>query len=215
MCAQYDIKTPAQELAASMDLSWQGGEWAPRVFPKQMAPVGAGKELRLMQFSLVPSWSKDGTVKYATYNARLDTILEKATWKKPFTARHCVVPIQSFIEPAYVGKMAGNMLSFSAPEVLWAAGIYDVWQDKATGKKLESFAIVTDDPSDFVKDLGHDRQPVFLSQERAREWIRNEGSKGEDLRTFLKEFAEEPNFQATIDRPLAKGWEKRIPKEGT
>ena len=217
MCAQYDIKTPAEEIAEAMHRQFgtKGAvEWKPRVVPYGLAPVAVGKKLELMQYSLVPSWSKEPKVKFATYNARLDTILEKATWKNPFVKKHCVVPISRFVEPIYTGKLAGNMVAFENKEekLLLAAGIWDEWKDKATGRVVHSFAIVTDDPSDFVKDVGHDRQPVFLSPERAEEWLENEGEKGEELRTFLKEVAEEPHFDTAIDRPMAKGWEKRIPK---
>ena len=220
MCAQYDIKTPAEEIAEALHRQFGKKapmEWKPRVVPYGLAPVAVGDHLELMQYSLVPGWSKEPKVKFATYNARLDTILEKATWKNPFVKKHCVVPISRFIEPVYESKtgLEGNMVAFRQKDgaLLLAAGIWDEWKDKTTGQVIHSFAIVTNDPSDYVKDVGHDRQPVFLSPERAEEWLSSEGEKGEELRTFLMEMAEEPNFETEIDRPMAKGWEKRIPKD--
>lgn len=218
MCAQYQVEAEVKRLAAQFKRPFEGAsEWKPRVVPYGLAPVAVGNTLQLMQFSLVPAWSKEPKVKFPTYNARLDTILEKPTWKNPFVKKHCVVPISAFVEPVYVSKkgLEGNMVAFQQKghELLLAAGIWDEWKDKQSGKVLRSFAIVTDDPSDYVKDVGHDRQPVFLNQKRAEEWLENENDKGEDLRTFLKEVAEEPDFTTSVDRPMVKGWEKRIPKE--
>lgn len=215
MCAQYDAEMTPGDLEKYLRKIWglDRPAWKTRIVPYAKAPVAVGDHLELMQYSLVPSWSKEPKVKFATYNARLDTILEKATWKRPFTKHHCVVPLSRFVEPIYTGKLAGNMVAFRAPELLLAAGIYDEWKNPETGEILKSFALVTDDPSDYVKEIGHDRQPVFLSQKRAEDWLNNEKQQGEELRTFLKEGAEEPNFTTEIDRPMAKGWEKRIPKD--
>lgn len=218
MCAQYQVEAEVKRLAAQFKRPFEGKmEWKPRVVPYALAPVIVGDHLQLMQFSLVPSWSKEPKVKFPTYNARLDTILEKPTWKSPFVKKHCIVPMSAFVEPVYVSKkgLAGNMVAFHqrGEELLLAAGIWDEWKDKQTGKTVQSFAIVTDEPSDYVKDVGHDRQPVFLGRQRAEEWLANVNDKGEDLRTFLKEVAEEPDFATAIDRPMVKGWEKRIPKD--
>lgn len=214
MCAQYDVLKTHSEIAQAMRRSFSGpAEWKPRIVPHALAPVAVGDHLELMRFSLLPRWSREPKVKFATYNARLDTALEKPTWKEPFLRRHCIVPISRFLEPVYQSRkgLEGNMVAFTAPELLLAAGIWDEWSDgkAAEALRIRSFALLTDGPSDFVADVGHDRQPVFLSPERAEEWLANEGEKGEGLRTFLKEMAEEPDFRVEIDRPLARGWEKR------
>lgn len=214
MCSQFEIKATPEEIADFLELEFPNpGSWEAKVFPYYPAPVATKDGIRLMQFSLVPAWSREPKVKFPTYNARLDTITEKPTWKKPFTQGHCVVPITRFIEPTYTGRLAGHMIAFSAPNILLAAGIYDRWRNPKTGEELLSFAIVTDDPSDFVKDLGHDRQPVFLDEESARDWLSNENEAGEQLKIFLREMALEPNFSAQAERSLARGWEKRAPKE--
>jgi putative SOS response-associated peptidase YedK len=53
------------------------------------------------------------------------------------------------------------------------AGIWDRWKDDATGEVLESFAIVTVDPSEWMAKY-HDRMGVILSRR-----ITSDGSKKE------------------------------------
>ena len=74
------------------------------------------------EFGLVPSWSKERKVKYSTHNARLVSTDEKSgkpvpiymkpTWREAFAGRHCLVPMDLFIEPIYTGEFAGNMVKF-------------------------------------------------------------------------------------------------------
>lgn len=56
-----------------------------------------------MRYSLVPNWSKEAKVKFATHNARLESIDEKPTWKTVFSEQHCLVPLTDFIEPILPG----------------------------------------------------------------------------------------------------------------
>jgi putative SOS response-associated peptidase YedK len=116
--------------------------------------------------------------------------------------------MNSFIEPIYEGDLAGNMISFNSGELLCAAGIYDTWVNKASGEVIESFAVITAEPSEFVRQTGHDRQPVFLDKTAALEWTHLTGA-AEDMRSFLKEKAIVPTLTTSIERPLKSGWEKR------
>lgn len=196
-----------------------------RVVPGQEAPVvlreGGRLVLKAMRFGLIPSWSREPKVKFATHNARLTgfderarretAIFEKPTWREAFRSRHCVVPISQFVEPIYSGDCAGNMVGFApeGDEFLWAAGIWESWLSSATGEVLESFAILTDAPLPLVQAMGHDRSPVFLGRNEIGEWL---GSEGRDPRLILKQILEMrhlPSLRAGVDRPLAPGWERR------
>jgi putative SOS response-associated peptidase YedK len=101
----------------------------------------------MMRFSLIPRWAKEPKLKFATHNARLETVLEKATWKDAFSHRHCLIPISGFIEPIYEGSLGGNMVEFQAKEgILFAAGIWEEWNNKVDGEVITSFSILTSDP---------------------------------------------------------------------
>lgn len=202
MCAQFQIKSKIRELERLFGLSVEDViDWIDLVVPTRFAPVLTNEGLKLMKYSLLPAWSREPKVKFATHNARIETIAEKATWKRPFLKNHCVVPITSFIEPIYEGNLAGNMVAFEAKDILCAAGIYDVWVNKQSGEIIESFAIITSEPCDFVRETGHDRQPVFLDVNSAKEWTHLEGDPAA-LLTFLNTRAVVPELTTSVHRPL-------------
>lgn len=196
-----------------------------RVLPGVEAPVARledGKAmLKTLRFGLIPSWSKEPKVKFATHNARLTTfderagreipIFEKPTWRGAFRSRHCVVPVSRFIEPIYTGERAGHMVAFlpEEAEFLWAAGIWEKWFSAQTGEVIESFAILTDAPLPFVEKTGHDRSPVFLRESDVEKWLSSEGAEPRALLQEISTLRSTPKLRAEVDRPLSRGWEKR------
>jgi putative SOS response-associated peptidase YedK len=189
-------------------------DWEERILPHAFSPVLTNTGWQMMKFSLLPSWSKEGRVKFATHNARLETIDSKPTWKVPFLKNHCLVPISGFIEPAYSGPLAGNLIQFreAAPGesgLMMAAGIYDHWVSHVTGEVIDSFAIITHDPSSYVSKMGHDREPLFLEPQHFDFWLKTTGIKAADLVHELRARTWTPKYTAEVDRALKPGWEKR------
>ncbi len=192
MCSQYELVTPVSKIISEtkviLDDTVLSLTWDTHVFPYAKAPVitkyNKQNSLRLMSYSLVPSWSKTAKPKFTTYNARLDRpakegdrlelIYETPTWRLPFRSQRCIVPISGFFESCREGSHAGNIVKFSnqdESDLLLAAGVYDRWTDHSTGEVIDSFAILTDDPVPFILEVGHDRQPVFLNIDNAYKWL--------------------------------------------
>jgi putative SOS response-associated peptidase YedK len=212
MCAQFDLKILANILSLKYGVAVpEDFAFDHRVTPHSTAPVITQKGLQLMKLSLLPSWSKEPKVKFATHNARLETIDEKATWRGPFKKNHCLVPISRFVEPIYVREYAGNMVSFSEfkHELLTAAGIYDTWVNKETGEVIDSFSIITSDPPNFIKEIGHDRCPLFLKESAFPQWLSGDEKDPKKIKEFLFENRKPIEFVVEKDRPMKPGWEKR------
>ncbi len=218
MCAQFLIKTSLKNIEAFFDLEIQSEVSAidERVMPYRPGFVVVEREgslfLQQMQFSLVPSWSKEPKVKFATHNARLETIAEKPTWKGPLQSRRALVPITRFVEPIYTGEFAGNMVQFHEPQdtVLYAAAIWDSWTNKETGEVLESFSIITSDPPKFIAEIGHDRCPVFVTKDISEQWLEPIKKPADELIELLNAHRASLDLTVDIDRALKPGWEKRI-----
>lgn len=209
MCAQFMIRASIKDLAQKYGIHIPEDDplWKERILPFTKAPVITTQGLRLMTFSLIPSWFQTSDTikrpKFATYNARLETVQEKATWKKPFLSHHCLVPMTSFIEPIYEGQWGGNMIRFNSPSLSTAAGIWDRWINQGTGETVDSFAILTQEPCSFVKNIGHDRQPVFLKDSLCHEWTTFKSQDFIQTKKFLHSITlENPLFEISIDRPL-------------
>ena len=218
MCASYMIRQRnPQLLGLPVDLRIDDFEQYcdALIVPRRPAPVirHADRQtiLTSMQFSLLPSWSKEPKVKFATHNARLETIDVKPVWRSVFVKKHCLVPMTAFIEPVYSGQFAGQMVAFAEihGNTKLAAGIWDEWVNHETGEVITSFSIITFDPPPFVADTGHDRCPVFLSAEDGTAWLASEGQPAKELKNFLfaKRFI--PELTATTHRLMKPGWEKR------
>jgi putative SOS response-associated peptidase YedK len=218
ICAIFLLKSSDAELASEfgVDSHLHLPAEGQRYLPYSKAPVvtqhNHKNHLTWMNFSLVPAWSDTPRVKFATHNARIETVLTKPTLRKPFLKNHCVIPMSEFVESiTEIGRpLAGNMVRFSAAEhkLFGSAGIYDEWIDKKTGEVLTSFAILTTTPPKFIAEQGHDRCPIFLKSDTYNEWLSLQAD-GEKTQSFLLESVRKLDFVATIDRPLKAGWEKR------
>ena len=175
------------------------------VFPKYQAPVFYKLKdeirLNLFQYGLVPSWSKEAKLKFSTHNARIESVGEKPTWKRPFLSMHCVVPVSQFMEPIREGDYAGNEVSFKRKDrkLLFAAGIFDLW--KSAENKIRSFAILTKEASDFVRKVGHQREPVFIDQNSIQSWLSHSDSL-KDTIEVLRNCNIENDYTVTTIREL-------------
>jgi putative SOS response-associated peptidase YedK len=152
----------------------------------------------------------------SSYNARLDRlgknhepqkIYQAPVWNVPFSRQHCIVPLTSFFESCTSGTHAGNIVRFTRNQpdyILLAAGIWDSWTDKTSGEVINSFAIITDDPTPFLLEVGHDRQPVFLNWQDADFWL-NQQQSPVRWYEFLKHNQNPIDYQVSNFRQL-KGW---------
>ena len=195
-----------------------------RVFPRKKSRVivkskkEAEYALPEMEYSLVPSWSKEHIVKWSSYNARLnrinpktnseEKIFEAPTWREPFAKYHCIVPMTKFFESCRERGIAkGHEVSFfekNKDEIMFGAGIYSIWKGKIKEqeKTIFSFAIITTEPNYFIESVGHDRMPVFLQPDNCKKWMKNDFSNSEEAYQFLTDSKFEPDLDFEKVREL-------------
>ena len=137
---------------------------------RQDAPASEELEAVAATWWLTPYWSKTPKPKYATFNARSETIAEASSFREPFQRRRCLVPVGGYYEwqkagsrrvPYYIRPRTGGML---------LAGVWDRWRSRDRTQTITSFAIVTTAASGELEFV-HDRQPVMLSKAGARRWM--------------------------------------------
>lgn len=131
---------------------------------------------------LTPYWSKVPTPRYATFNARAETLTTSRTFREPFRRRRCLVPVSGFYEwrkrlqPGLFGDDAGDSTSgtgqpyYVRPRhgAMLLAGVWDRWRRGET--IFDSFAVVTTAASEKLAFLHH-RQPLLLAATDARVWL--------------------------------------------
>jgi len=160
-----------------------------RIFPGVYSPVIIKKESRIiypMRYRIRPADS-DSEVpsKYNMYNARLDALEKRQTWKSLFAKNHGLVPFKRFFEWVKTpdGKKKLGVFSPLDKEYMWAPCLTETWSD---GKvKLNTFAIITGDPPEEVLKAGHDRCPIFLNHELIDDWLVPKGKSKKDLLELL------------------------------
>lgn len=118
-----------------------------------------------------PAWAGKGR---AYPNARLDTVLSGSRWwAGPLKHGRMIIPAEGWYE--WTGEKPDKQPWYIRPhdgEPLWMAAVSGwrpdlAWNDSGihTG-----FAIVTDDAAKGMVDV-HDRRPLVLTAEHAREWL--------------------------------------------
>lgn len=113
-----------------------------------------------------PPWYQRGPAS----NARLDTILKGSGFWKPLLAHRVIMPVDGWYE--WTGEKGDKQPWFisardGAPILM--AGIA-AWEPGKDILAETGFAIVTDDSAGGMVDI-HDRRPICLTVENAREWV--------------------------------------------
>ena len=140
-----------------------------------------------MRWGLVPSWSKDHSSSFKTFNARSETVTEKPTFRTPFKRKRCLIPVNGFYEWKTEGKKkTPHYITLKSKKFIFFAGLYDEWE--SPNGYLESCSILTTTANKDMSVL-HERMPVILKSDDFSEWF-DLGSKEKDLLTLLKPLEE-------------------------
>ena len=99
-------------------------------------------------------------------------------WRELLGKNHCILPIQRFYENVNLGGR-NAVLEFTPKEggEVILPGLWDTWGE---GKnRLDTFAVITDDPNPEVAETGHDRTPIPMKDENIDRWL-NPGRLSEE-----------------------------------
>ena len=182
MCGRYAITSPLEAVIKAFSVDGAGLNFPPRYngAPSQNLPVvrstqGSGRELALMRWGLVPSWSKGPDSRFSMINARSETVASKPAYRGPFRQRRCLVPANGFYEWKQTadGKQP-YFITLRSDELFAFAGLWDHWQ-RPDGDEITSFTIMVTAANDCVRPI-HDRMPVILGPEDYRSWLGEDGA---------------------------------------
>ncbi len=148
-----------------------------RIFPNVYAPVIISSHnqniLTPMRYRLRPHDSKQEVPsKYNLFNARLDSLTTRKTWRPLLGKNHGLFPFVRFFEwVEHEGKK--KLISFYPKnrEIMWAPCLYDLWREPSGKYSILSFALITDEPPKEILEMGHDRCPIFLNKNCWQDWL--------------------------------------------
>jgi putative SOS response-associated peptidase YedK len=192
MCGRFNLVGPARmqyRFGTENDL----GALEPRynIAPGQdVLIITNRKEMELVRWGLVPSWSKEAKFGSKTINARAETITQKPAYEKPFRFQRCLIPATGFYE--WMSTVEGKVphhIRLKSGKVFGFAGLYDTWRDKS-GSELRTCTIITTKANDFLNPI-HDRMPVIMPEEDEKEWLNPELTDAARLRSLLRSYPSE------------------------
>jgi putative SOS response-associated peptidase YedK len=126
--------------------------------------------LQTMKWGLIPFWAKDPKIGNKLFNARIETIDEKPSFRDSFHKRRCLIPASFFYEWQEVdGKKIPHKFFLKENKYFAMASIYDIWKDP-NGVSIPTFTILTTTPNDIVKPI-HERMPVILDKREEQKWL--------------------------------------------
>lgn len=162
------------------------------VAPSHIMPIitQSDKEhFQPMRWGFIPPWAKDEKVGFKMINARVETILEKNTFKKAVENKRCLVPADGFYEWRRDGK---NKQPFRIQKkdasIFCYAGLWSKWISPS-GDEINSFTVITQQPNKLMEGI-HDRMPVILTKEQEPLWLSEELSP-ESLLKMIEPYPED------------------------
>ncbi len=176
MCGRYTVVSPASALEEHFTAVFRE-PLAPsyNAAPSQRLPVitdAAPDLIQLLQWGLIPAWSRDPKSGPKPINARAETLTEKPSFRQLMQRRRCLVPADSFYEwqATPTGKVPHRILRPDEAPFAFA-GLWDEWTDRATGEIRPTFTIITTAANALMAPL-HERMPVILpTRDAERAWL--------------------------------------------
>src|SRR3954452_22463657 len=177
MCGRFTLSTPAATLADIFELP--GMPEIParyNIAPTETVVIvrkpnpELPRELAMLHWGLIPSWSKDGKAGGRMINARSETASTSPAFRVALRQRRCLLLADGFYEwqrqergkqPFYIRMRDGLPFAF--------AGLWERWKG-ASGTVIESCTLLTTQPNELMAPI-HDRMPVILDPDDYALWL--------------------------------------------
>jgi putative SOS response-associated peptidase YedK len=161
-------------------------------------PVSGERAPVKMRWGLIPGWAKEAKMKFATFNARSETLETTASfrdaWKK---GRRCLVITDGFYEWRK-GDTKPYAIACVNDRLTVMAGLWDEWKGP-TGEVVLSCTIITTHSNELMQPL-HDRMPVILDEKDWPAWLGEVETSFEDLKKLLVPFPSEEMHLWPVDK---------------
>ena len=161
-------------------------------------PESGERHLDLLQWGLIPHFTKDLKAARKPINARSETAGSSGMFRGALARRRAIVPADAFYEwkamadgkqPYAIARVDGAPLAF--------AGIWEGWT-APEGDTLRSFAILTTAANATMAGL-HDRMPVVLEEADWPAWL---GEAEGDAASLMRPAAEDVLHMWPVSRAV-------------
>lgn len=175
MCGRYTLQQTTQDLLRRFAVQLVLFDISPRynIAPSQKIAVIRGngeRHLEGLTWGLVPFWAKDLKKVKPMINARMETLVEKPTFKAALTRRRCLIPADGFFEWQSKGDQRQPLhIRMRDKHVFAFAGLWDEWKSP-DGQSLQTCVIITVPANGWMTEI-HERMPAILRPEDEIRWL--------------------------------------------
>ncbi|MCC5890360.1 MAG: SOS response-associated peptidase [Alkalibacterium sp.] len=175
MCGRYGLSVSEKDLIKRYQLDaddYTLGDYTfeekDEIFPTtDNVILLPNRKLYPVKWGFTPHFAKRPLI-----NARSESVLEKKTFKEPFSSKRCIVPASYFFEWQPVEgqkKKDKKLIRVDGLPVFSMAGVCERYKDDE-GNSILTYAILTTDANEQMKPI-HDRMPVILDPEDENQYL--------------------------------------------
>jgi putative SOS response-associated peptidase YedK len=148
------------------------------------------RQLRVVSWGLIPSWSKDRKTQGRMFNARLESVATTSAFRRAYAKRRCLVPADGWYEWQALGDGTKQPILMTPEDghPLAFAGLYEFWGER--GETITTCTIITAPAAGALADI-HDRMPLVLPRSGWPRWLDPTVDDPADLLTSWDEAAGE------------------------
>jgi len=173
----------------------------------------------MLKWGLIPFWIRDsaaaGEIRRKTFNARMETILEKPSFRGAVKSKRCLILCRGFYEWEQRDKeKIPHYIYLKGEPPLAMAGLYDDWTDRETGEVIRTCSIITTVANSMMEKIHNTkkRMPLILSGDNEKAWI-DQDLPAEKAYGYLSPVDDKQMAAHTISKLISKrGVEKNVPE---
>ena len=180
MCGRYVVTKPVTKTAdlVKTNIKVEDNDNY-NAHPTQKLPIiksyTNGRALEISEWGIIPNWAKDKKKFKPLINARVETLVEKITFKKLIQTSRCLVIADGYYEWKQEG---GTKIPYyftrEDNEMMFFAGIYEKNQ----------FCIITKETGSSISDI-HNREPLIINKNQINNFL-NVKKDGREILNAVK-----------------------------
>jgi putative SOS response-associated peptidase YedK len=185
MCCRCTLVKFLDEILAWFNELDQGVSDLPDLFenfnaaPMTQLPIvsmpNQSKKLDLMTWGLIPAWAKTADGGATHFNARLESIHEKKTFRHLTKRQRGILVCDGYFEWQKDGNQKYPYYIYKpGREIMPLACLWDEW-NRSGKENIKTFTVITRPPTSNIAAI-HDRMPLILNKAFINDWLNPESN---------------------------------------
>ena len=221
MCNRYTLYTPVNKIVDACRVEVIEPSAAAYTERYNLSPTNSGlvifndyrdsgkRTIGVKKWGLIPGWSKDKRLKYATFNATVENVLSSRVYGYPVKKQRSVIACSGYYEwlngpdkvkyPVYIHRRDGEPIWIAG---LWASNTYS--DEQGTGCQQTTFTMMTTEPNGYLHPVHNRMVGILESQEEVDAWLDTEGVSAEEAIKIIEPDDRFPNFHEIGVTPVGR-----------